>query len=344
MLTPPPLVTVSRNEPQPYCDAWQSGGSTKLLSSSVNRGWSGLAAELRAHGKGVVPWRGAPSGTEVCVGIRGRNGSVITRRASGIFDQTVARRDMVWLCPAGWQEGEIEFSDDVPELLHIFLPPSQFSTNKLGLDNNGSALVALRYDAAFEDPLLSGMARAIASELRSETSAGKLLVESLANSMASRLVQKHVGRPAAKSIASPTGQGLDRRRLFRVLEHIEANLEGDLTLDSMASIACLSRYHFARAFKQAIGQSPIRYVSTKRLERAKALLIQGERSLVDIALGLSFSSQANFTRAFTQATGQSPGRYRQTVGSMRSDFSPVDARRPLPIMASASRANASFGR
>src|SRR4029450_13494502 len=93
--------------------------------------------------------------------------------------------------------------------------------------------------------------------------------------------------------------------------------EGDLSLDLMASIACLSRYHFARAFKQAVGKPPHRYVSARRLDRDKALLIQGERSLVDIALSLSFSDQASFTRAFRQATGQAPGQFRQVFGSQQ---------------------------
>ncbi|MGY8665144.1 AraC family transcriptional regulator [Bradyrhizobium sp. UFLA05-109] len=301
-------------EPQPYCDAWQSHGPTKLLSSSVDRGWSGLSAELRAHGKGVVPWRGAPSDTEICVGIRGGMGSLITRQAAGMSEQTVARRDMVWLTPAGWQKGSVEFADDVPEVVHIYLPPSQFSPSKLGIESDHLVLGALRYENAFRDPLLGGVARAIASELKSETSAGKLLVESLANSMAVRLVQNHVSTPAAETGASHARGGLDRHRLFRVLDYIEANLEGDLSLDGMASIACLSRYHFARAFRQSVGQSPHRYLSARRLERAKALLRRGDRTLVDIALALSFSSQANFTRAFRQATGQAPGRYRQTAG------------------------------
>src|SRR5262249_39755932 len=113
----------------------------------------------------------------------------------------------------------------------------------------------------------------------------------------------------------PARNGLDRRRLFRVLDYIEANLEGDLTIDRMASIACLSRYHFARSFRQAMGQPPHRYVGAKRLERAKALLIRGDRSLVDIARALSFSCQANFTRAFSQATGQTPGEYRKKLQS-----------------------------
>jgi AraC family transcriptional regulator len=120
---------------------------------------------------------------------------------------------------------------------------------------------------------------------------------------------------------------------MRVLEYIEANLEGDLSIERMAAIACLSRFHFARSFRQAVGQSPHRYVSAKRLERAKALLMHGDRPLVDIALSLSFSSQANFTRAFTQATGQAPGQFRQRFGSRQPEPSLTDVRRALPVLA-----------
>jgi AraC family transcriptional regulator len=116
------------------------------------------------------------------------------------------------------------------------------------------------------------------------------------------------------------------------LDYIEANLEGDLTLDRMASIACLSRHHFARAFKQAVGHPPHRYVSAKRLERAKALLIR-DRPLVDIALALGFSDQASFTRAFRQATGQAPGKYRQQLGSREPESSLTDIRQGLPVFA-----------
>lgn len=160
---------------------------------------------------------------------------------------------------------------------------------------------------------------AMAGELQAETAAGKLMVKSLANSVAVRVVQNHIAAPAAQSLATFARGGLDRRRLFRVLDYIEANLEGELTLDRIASIACLSRYHFARAFKQAVGHSPHRYVSARRLERAKALLIEDDRPLVDIALALGFSSQANFTRAFRQAMGLAPGQFRQELRSRQRD-------------------------
>jgi AraC-like DNA-binding protein len=129
---------------------------------------------------------------------------------------------------------------------------------------------------------------------------------------AGRLTQNHVGPPPAEALLRATQEGLDRRRLSRVLDYIEGNLEGDLTLDQLAGIACLSRFHFARAFKAAIGQSPHQHVSARRLERAKELLTRGNQSLIDITLTLNFSCQANFTRAFRQATGLTPGLYRRS--------------------------------
>ena len=272
-----PADAVNPTEPQPYCDVWHSDVPTKLLSSSTNRGWSGLAAELRAHGKGVVPWRSTPSDIQVCVGIHGKIGSLITRRASGILDQAVAGRNTVWLSPRAGRKAQSSSPTISRRSCVCYLPNRQLSPRKLGVDSKGLPSRELRYEAAFEDSLISAMARAVASELKAETSAGRLMVKSLANCMAVRLLQNCVRTPAAKSRTALPKGGLDRRKLLRVLDYIAANLESDLTIDRMASIACLSRYHFGRAFRQAVGQSPHRYVSAKRLERAKAMLIS-ERS------------------------------------------------------------------
>jgi AraC family transcriptional regulator len=285
-------------------------GPMGLLASSADRGWSGLSAELRSHGSGVVILKGMRRDIELCVDVHG-NGSVITSQRAGIRDRTVAERGTIWLSPAGLQEGFIDISDPVPEILHIYLPPSQFSSDSLDIDCDESAIVALRHESGFRDPLMAEMAYAIVSELRVETSAGSLLAETLAAALAARLVQHHVVSSPAQQTLRPAPEGLDRRRLSRVLDYIEANLEGDLTVDRLAKVACLSRFHFARAFKVAVGRSPHRHVSVRRLDRAKALLIRGDHSLVDIALSLQFSCQANFSRAFRQATGQTPGQYRR---------------------------------
>jgi AraC family transcriptional regulator len=285
-------------------------GAAGLLASSADRGWSGLSAEFRSHNDGVLAWKSTQPDTEICVGVRG-SGSVITRRGGGFIDRTVAERGTIWLSPAGLNEDFIDISDPVPGILHLYLPPNRFSADSLGIDLDQSVVPSLHYKSSFQDSLLAEIAYAILSELQAETSAGRLLAETLASSLAARLVQHHASPSPPEAGSRTTREGLDRRRLARVLEYVEANLEGNLTLDHLASIACLSRFHFARAFKAAVGQSPHRYVSGKRLERAKALLVRADQSLVDIALALNFSCQANFTRAFRQVTGQTPGQYRR---------------------------------
>jgi len=325
-------ATAGRYEPWPHRGVWERDCPGTLLLSSADRGWSGLSAELCTARRGVGPWRTPQSDVRICVATRSKQ-TIVTRRAPGIESQIVAGRGTVWLSPPGLQEGVVDFAQDLPEFLHIYLPLSRFSSSNFDNETDESAVGALSYETAFEDPLLAEIGFAVVSELKTETSAGGLLVGALASSLAARLLQKHVSASRTPLFPRRRHQGLDQRRLFRVLDYIDANLEGDLSLECMATVACLSRYHFARAFRQAVGESPHRYVSAKRLERAKTLLIRGDRPLVDIALALNFSSQANFTRAFKQATGQAPGQYRQTAGSQPSKSSLTDVRQSLSVFA-----------
>jgi AraC family transcriptional regulator len=106
---------------------------------------------------------------------------------------------------------------------------------------------------------------------------------------------------------------LIRRRVDLALDYIHGNIEAELSLDVLASIASMSRYHFARTFKEVTGSSPHKYVSLKRLEHAMRLLCDEMRSAGDIATTLGYSSQANFARAFRKVTGLSPIEFRQRL-------------------------------
>ncbi len=88
------------------------------------------------------------------------------------------------------------------------------------------------------------------------------------------------------------------------------HLEDDIGLEDLASVACLSVFHFSRMFGNRMGMPPHRYLSRLRLEAAKAMLLRGGQSLGEIACACRFSSQANFTRAFRNFTGMTPGEFR----------------------------------
>ena len=259
-----------------------------------------------------MAWKSPQPDIEACIDVHG-NGCVVTRQRDGIIDRTVSERGTIWLSPPHVQECLIDLSEPAPAVLHLYLPPNLFSPENLGEGLAQSAMAALRLEGGFLDPLVAEIAYALTSELTRETSAGGLLAETLVSSLVARLVQNQLGKPSPGFRALSRHEGLDRRRLARVLEYIEANLEGELSVCRLASVACLSQFHFARAFKAAVGRSPHRYVSAKRLERAKELLGEREQPLADIALRLKFSCQANFTRSFRQATGQTPAQYRRGV-------------------------------
>jgi AraC family transcriptional regulator len=279
----------------------------RLLGSSIERRWPDLFAERRSHPAGdLLPY--TLKHTEVAVLLHGA--STVTRQAGGICQCFAAVRGTVWLCPAGLREDFISLSHDMAEVLHIYLSPRAFSTFETNIGSQKISEASIRYEAGFRDPFIEQIAQVILSEMRMETSAGKLLIESLSAGLAARLMQSYSDVPR-KCMDSPIERrGLDYHRLQRVFDFIEGHLNDDITVETLASTACLSRFHFARAFKAATGKAPHQFISVKRLELAKSLLTEGRRSLMDVALICHFSSQANFSRAFHRATGITPGQYR----------------------------------
>jgi len=295
-------------------DSIEKYGTQGLIASSVDFGWTGLSAQLRAHDRGVLT-KSTKAETEVCVAICPSN-SLVTRMIGGVVDRTLAERGTIWLSPPRSKEVRVDIAAPLPQMLHMQLPARHFSAEGLGIDVGYSAPGSLRYQRSFQDPLPAEIAFAIVAELQTQTAGGRLLAETLAVSLAARLMHSHGGLCPNKDLEQRSHQGLDRRRLTRVREYIDANLEGEnLTIARLAKVASLSQFHFARAFKAAVGKSPHEYVSGHRLERAKVLLRREDQSLLDIAVALNFSSQANFTRAFRKGTGMTPGQYRR--GSTR---------------------------
>ncbi|WP_170936947.1 MULTISPECIES: helix-turn-helix domain-containing protein [Rhodomicrobium] len=98
----------------------------------------------------------------------------------------------------------------------------------------------------------------------------------------------------------------------RVCEHIDANLEARIELAELAEIANLSRCHFAYAFKRSLGETPHRYVMSRRLEKARALLAETEMPLAEIAIAAGFADQSHFSRCFRDVFGLSPSQFRRS--------------------------------
>jgi AraC family transcriptional regulator len=116
--------------------------------------------------------------------------------------------------------------------------------------------------------------------------------------------------------------------LQRVLVHVEAHLDEDLSLDAVATLAGRSRFHVARELTLALGEPLKRYVNRLRLERAAVRLLVHDASILDVALDAGFASHEVFTRAFRRHFGCSPT-------ALRAHGVPPARRVPRPAAAEA---------
>ncbi|TPP06085.1 helix-turn-helix transcriptional regulator [Rhizobium glycinendophyticum] len=280
-----------------------------LLVSSRGRGWSGLAAELRAHPSGKIPDI-CSSKTEITFAVRGTRDGTVVRRGNGNLQVTPSRSGTIWLCPKGVEEDEISITEAIPEVLHVYISDEQIDTLS-AMASRPVAFDASLYRAGLEDEFVRQICLRILAEIREETAGGETLMEHLASVLLTHICGRYTEHHAAASrIGGPVG-ALDQRRLKRVLEYIQDNLETDLTVAEIAAVACLSRHHFARAFKAATGQSPNGYIGVCRINRALSWLSTSDMPLAEIAFACRFSSQSAFARAFRRQLGRSPGEYRK---------------------------------
>jgi len=113
------------------------------------------------------------------------------------------------------------------------------------------------------------------------------------------------------------------RRLLRAKDRMDAASHEDWPVRRLASISFVSEAHFARSFKQAFGVPPHRYLLTRRIERAKALLRDTDWPITDIAFQTGWKSLGTFGRTFRDVTGEQPGENRQRTRAAAHDLGPV---------------------
>lgn len=107
--------------------------------------------------------------------------------------------------------------------------------------------------------------------------------------------------------------GLSPSSLRRVREYIAEDVTKDLSNECLSRVAGVSRRHFVRAFQQSVGQTPHRFVSSLRIEKARDLLVNTTSSVSAIALDCGFSHAQHFSTNFRKATGFTPLMFRSSA-------------------------------
>jgi transcriptional regulator GlxA family with amidase domain len=98
--------------------------------------------------------------------------------------------------------------------------------------------------------------------------------------------------------------------LRRARDSIDRNYSQPLDLDGLARVAGVSKYHFARSFEAAYGETPIRYLTRRRIERAQDLLRVANVTVTEVCMAVGFASLGSFSARFSQLVGESPTAYR----------------------------------
>ncbi|CAH9063884.1 HTH-type transcriptional activator RhaS [Pseudoalteromonas sp. CIP111854] len=103
------------------------------------------------------------------------------------------------------------------------------------------------------------------------------------------------------------------KRIKRVCDYINHNLDLQLDLTLLSEVAALSRYHFHRVFLAYTGVSVVKFLQLARFKRASfQLAFELDTKITDIALGAQFDSSEAFARAFKRTFKQTPSQFRQT--------------------------------
>jgi AraC family transcriptional regulator len=106
--------------------------------------------------------------------------------------------------------------------------------------------------------------------------------------------------------------GLAPWQAKRTLAFIEENLGSKLVMTDLSGLVSLSKGHFSRAFKRSLGLSPMAYVRSRRVERAKVMMTSTREQLTEIAMACGFADQAHLNRSFRRLVGVSPGVWRRS--------------------------------
>jgi AraC family transcriptional regulator len=190
--------------------------------------------------------------------------------------------------------------------LHLYLGLPVFNRASEEAFENGPGATRVRDVSGFKDNFLSALLEGLHKEVSSRRRGSSLFVEGIAQSLAGHLVRTYADETSHKYKG-----GLPGFRLRKVRDMMIAHLADGFSLIRLAREAGMSEFHFSRAFKRTTGLTPSEYFIHLRLEKARRLLRETNRSAIEIGLDVGYTSPSHFARIFRREVGISPSEYRR---------------------------------
>ncbi|MDX8530330.1 AraC family transcriptional regulator [Mesorhizobium sp. VK25A] len=192
------------------------------------------------------------------------------------------------------------------EVMHLYLGQDLVTRAALSLGLNSSRL-RMHDVSGGQDVLISGILTGLVDELRASHEASPMFVKGLIESLTIHLLRDYAD--VVSAIGRKPAQ-LPAWKLRKTLEHVDAHLAEPFDLDRLADLCGMSRFHFSRAFHNTMGHSPSRWYILRRVERAKDMLRDVDKQIIEVAAGVGYDSPSHFAKVFKAETGLSPKQYR----------------------------------
>ncbi|MGD1897473.1 MAG: helix-turn-helix transcriptional regulator [Phormidesmis sp.] len=194
--------------------------------------------------------------------------------------------------------------------INLFIPKllvAEISKDLVKGDPESVRLIELKATAV---PFLSTIAIELLSELEAGEPFGKPYIDSLTRSLVMALI---IYYSTAKTRDQRVFSKPDNTYVRCAIDFIQDHLSEDLRLTRIASACGISINHLCTVFKQSVGQSVHQYVIQQRIEKAKVLLKNRKKSIVEISQETGFSNQAHFTNSFRKYCRITPSQYRKEL-------------------------------
>jgi AraC-like DNA-binding protein len=149
----------------------------------------------------------------------------------------------------------------------------------------------------------------LAAESGSEAIGSQVVMTRLADVFFIQALRAHCG--SQNCCKKGWLRALSDPQIGTALRAMHDKIDQAWTVESLASIARMSRSAFALRFKEAVGEAPLEYLTRWRMYKATRLLRDGDRKLLEVANAIGYDSDGAFNRAFKRVLGVAPGEYRR---------------------------------
>lgn len=233
----------------------------------------------------------------------------IDRSVEGKWERAELRRPSLTLTPA-FLACDWHWTGEPLDIFDVSIPYELMQAAWAEHFKGDPARVNLQPKLVLDDPSILLLMTSMLATIQSPRPISAFLMEAVTNHLIGSLLCSDHGaivvKPAARSVlSSPV--------LQRVKDHVEAHIAEDISLDRLARVAGVSRFHFIRLFKDSVGLTPHAYLIERRMVRACNLLMHTKQSIGEIAVNCGFEDPSYFAARFRRIYRMCPREFRKRL-------------------------------